>query len=70
MDLALAKHLVRPLKPEELRQRLVEDVPHLYGEYQVYWQALMQELAWVQARCPRLYRELRYGAVRGCVRPL
>jgi len=70
MDLAFAERLVVPLEPEELRQRLLEDVPRLYAEYHAYWQTLRQELALVQTYCPYLHRELRYGAVRGRIRPL
>jgi propionyl-CoA carboxylase beta chain len=70
MHLAFATGLVVPLEPEKLRQRLVEDVPQLYAEYQTYWRALVQELEQVQAHCPHLYRELRYGAIRGMIHPL
>jgi propionyl-CoA carboxylase beta chain len=70
MRVAFEQELVIPLEPEELRQCLVADVPRLYGAYQAYWQALVQELAQVQAHCPRLYRELRHGAVRGLIAPL
>jgi hypothetical protein len=44
-DLAFTERLVVPVKPEQLRARLVEDVPRLYVEYEAYWQALMQEFA-------------------------
>jgi propionyl-CoA carboxylase beta chain len=70
MHVAFAARLVAPLEPGKLRQRLVEDVSQLYAEYQVYWQALVHELAQVQAQCPHLYRELRYGAIRGLIQPL
>jgi propionyl-CoA carboxylase beta chain len=70
MNLAFAERLVVPLEPEELRQRLLEDVPQLYAAYRAYWQTLSQELALVQTHCPHLQRELRSGAVRGRIRPL
>jgi propionyl-CoA carboxylase beta chain len=70
MDLAYTEDLVTPLEPEELRQCLVEDVPQLYAEYQAYWHTIEQELALVRTHCPHLYRDLRYGAVRGLVQPL
>lgn len=65
MDTAFAEQLVAPLRPAELRQRLVEDVTQLYAEYEAYWQALVRDLAVVQAQCPHLYGELRDGALRG-----
>jgi acetyl-CoA carboxylase carboxyltransferase component len=70
MYVAFAAHLVTPLEPEKLRQRLVEDVSQLYAEYQTYWRALMEELERVQVHCPLLYRELRCGAIRGLIQPL
>jgi propionyl-CoA carboxylase beta chain len=70
MNLAYIGSFVAPLRPEELRERLVEEVPRLYTEYCAYWQALKQELALAQTQCPHLYRELRYGAVRGGIQPL
>jgi propionyl-CoA carboxylase beta chain len=70
MNLAYKDGFVGPLRPEELRLRLVEEVTRLYTEYDVYWQALKQELEVAQLHCPHLYRELRYGAVRGYVQPL
>jgi acetyl-CoA carboxylase carboxyltransferase component len=70
MRLAVEGHFVTPLEPEALRSRLVVDVPELYAQYQDYWQALMQELDMVQAQCPALAGELRYGAIRGLIHPL
>jgi propionyl-CoA carboxylase beta chain len=70
MRLAFEGHFVVPLEPEALRQRLVADVPVLYGQYQAYWHTLVRELDVVQTQCPTLYRELRYGAVRGLIHPL
>jgi propionyl-CoA carboxylase beta chain len=70
MERAFAGHFVVPLEPEALRQRLVTDVPQLYDDYSAYWQALVQELEYVRVQCPRLYRELRSGAVRGLIYPL
>jgi len=70
MRLAFEGHFVTPLEPETLRQRLVEDVPHLYVAYQEYWHTLVGELDLVQERCPALWHELRYGAIRGLIQPL
>ena len=70
MRLAFEGHFVRPLEPEALRQRLVEDVPQLYAAYQEYWSTLVRELDLVRERCPALWNELRYGAIRGLVQPL
>jgi acetyl-CoA carboxylase carboxyltransferase component len=70
MDLAFAGNFVVPLEPEALRPRLVEDIPHLYAAYQDYWRELVRELELVQAQCPHLARELRYGALRGLIHPL
>ncbi len=70
MRLAFEGRFVEPLEPEDLRQRLVTDVPELYAHYQAYWQTLVQELDHVRTQCPTLYRELRYGAVRGLIHPL
>jgi propionyl-CoA carboxylase beta chain len=70
MDLAFAGNFVVPLEPENLRQRLVEDIPLLYTAYQDHWQALVREWERVQAQCPHLARELRYGAIRGLIHPL
>lgn len=70
MDLAFAGNFVVPLEPENLRQRLVEDVPQLYAAYQNYWRELVCEWERVQAQCPHLARELRYGAIRGLIHPL
>ncbi|MBM3225314.1 MAG: hypothetical protein FJZ47_16135 [Candidatus Tectomicrobia bacterium] len=70
MRLAFEGHFVTPLEPEELRQRLVEDVPALYEAYQRYWQTLVGELELVRERCPTLWDELRYGALRGLIQPL
>ena len=70
MRLAFAGRFVEPLEPEALRQRLVTDLPDMYVQYQDYWQTLVRELDMVQAHCPTLYRELRYGAIRGLIHPL
>jgi acetyl-CoA carboxylase carboxyltransferase component len=70
MDLAFAGNFVVPLEPEALRPRLVEDIPRLYAVYQDYWRELVRELELVQAQCPHLARELRYGALRGLIHPL
>jgi hypothetical protein len=70
MRLAFEGHFVTPLEPEALRQRLAEDVPHLYAAYQEYWYTLVGELDLVQERCPTLWHELRYGAIRGLIQPL
>jgi acetyl-CoA carboxylase carboxyltransferase component len=70
MDLAFAGNFVVPLEPEALRSRLVEDIPCLYAAYQDYWRELVRELELVQAQCPHLARELRYGALRGLIHPL
>jgi acetyl-CoA carboxylase carboxyltransferase component len=70
MRLAFEGNFVTPLEPEALRQQLVRDVPDMYAQYQSYWQTLVAELAVVQSQCPTLYRELRYGAIRGLVHPL
>jgi acetyl-CoA carboxylase carboxyltransferase component len=70
MRLAFAGRFVEPLEPEALRQRLVTDLPDMYRQYQDYWQTLVRELEIVQTQCPTLYRELRYGAIRGLIHPL
>jgi acetyl-CoA carboxylase carboxyltransferase component len=70
MRLAFEGAFVTPLEPEALRQRLVEDVPALYVQYQDYWQSLVRDLEVVRTQHPTLYRELRYGAVRGLIQPL
>jgi acetyl-CoA carboxylase carboxyltransferase component len=70
MRLAFEGNFVVPLEPEALRQQLVLDVPDMYAQYQAYWQTLVTELAVVQRQCPTLYRELRYGAIRGLIHPL
>jgi hypothetical protein len=70
MRLAFEGHFVEPLEPEALRQRLVAALPDMYVQYQDYWQTLVRELDMVQAQCPTLYRELRYGAIRGLIHPL
>jgi acetyl-CoA carboxylase carboxyltransferase component len=70
MRLAFDGAFVTPLEPEALRQRLVEDVPALYAQYQEYWQSLVRDLEAVQTQHPDLYRELRHGAIRGSIHPL
>jgi acetyl-CoA carboxylase carboxyltransferase component len=70
MNLAFDGEFVKPLEPEDLRQRLVTELPKLYEQYQTYWQTLHSELETVRERCPHLYNELRYGAVRGFIHPL
>lgn len=70
MDLAFSGDFVTPLEPEELRQRLVEDIPQLYADYKAYWQTLQQEVALLKQQCPHLHDELRYGAMRGLIHPL
>jgi propionyl-CoA carboxylase beta chain len=70
MRLAFEGRFVGPLEPEALRQCLVVDLPDMYVQYQDYWQTLVRELDIVQAQCPTLYRELRYGAIRGLIHPL
>lgn len=70
MDLAFGGRFVHPLEPEDLRQRLVTELPRLYTQYQTYWQALRSELETVREQCSRLYHELRYGAIRGFIHPL
>jgi propionyl-CoA carboxylase beta chain len=70
MALAFSGHFVEPLEPEDLRQRLVDDIPRLYAAYRDYWQALGREMQLLQDQCPHLYRELRYGTLRGLIHPL
>jgi propionyl-CoA carboxylase beta chain len=70
MRLAFEGRFVGPLEPEALRQCLVVELPDMYVQYQDYWQTLVRELDMVQAQCPTLYRELRYGAIRGLIHPL
>ncbi|ETW94638.1 MAG: hypothetical protein ETSY1_33980 [Candidatus Entotheonella factor] len=70
MNLAFEGHFVDPLEPEDLRQRLVDDVPALYRAYQDYWHALVREMELVRQQCPQLYHELRYGTLRGLIHPL
>lgn len=70
MRLAFEGQFVRPLEPEALRQQLVDDISHLYEAYQEYWLALVGELDLVRERCPHLWNELRYGALRGLIQPL
>jgi acetyl-CoA carboxylase carboxyltransferase component len=70
MNLAFDGQFVQPLEPEDLRQRLVTELPKLYERYQTYWQTLRSELETVREQCPHLYNELRYGAVRGFIHPL
>lgn len=40
MALAFAGHFVTPLKPEQLRPCLVEQIPALYATSQAYWHTL------------------------------
>jgi acetyl-CoA carboxylase carboxyltransferase component len=70
MDLAVDGQFVQPLEPEDLRQRLVTELPELYVQYQAYWQTLCDQLETVREQCPQLYNELRYGAIRGLIHPL
>ena len=70
MDLAFAGGFVVPLEPENLRQRLVEDIPQLSAAYKEYWQTVVGELELVRERCPQLHQELRYGTLRGLIHPL
>lgn len=70
MRLAFGGHFVTPLEPEALRQRLVEDMPQLCAAYQEDWHTLVDELELVRQRCPALWNELRYGAIRGLIQPL
>ncbi len=70
MDLAFAEDFVVPLEPEDLRQQLVDDIPHLYAAYRDYWKALARDMHVLQDQCPHLYRELRHGTIRGLIHPL
>ena len=70
MEVAFSQEFVVPLEPEDLRQRLLEDVPGLYTAYRRYWEKLLQEMEWVQEKCLRLHKELRYGAIRGFIKPI
>jgi propionyl-CoA carboxylase beta chain len=70
MDLAFKGDFVEPLEPEDLRQRLVDDIPSLYRAYQDYWRDVVREMELVQHQCPRIYHELRYGTLRGLIHPL
>jgi propionyl-CoA carboxylase beta chain len=70
MVLAFSGQFVEPLEPGDLRQRLVDDMPQLYAAYRTYWQDLVGEIHLLQNQCPHLYRELRYGALRGLIHPL
>src|SRR5262249_485492 len=70
MRLASEGHFVTPLEPEALRQRLVEHLLSLYAAYQESGPSLVHELGLVRERCPTLWHELRYGAIRGLVQPL
>ena len=70
MNLAYEDRLVEPLEPEELRPRLVAELPQLYHAYQTYWQHLAGELTRVREECPTLFAELRHGALRGLIQPL
>ena len=70
MNLAYEDRLVEPLEPEELRPRLVADLPPLYHAYETYWQHLVGELTRVKEECPTLFSELRHGALRGLIQPL
>ena len=55
MSLAYEDRLVEPLEPEELRPRLVADLPPLYHAYETYWQHLVGELTRVREECPTLF---------------
>jgi hypothetical protein len=70
MDLAFDGRFVQPLEPQDLRQRLLTELPKLYAAYQGYWQTLRNELEVVRKQCPHVYNELRYGAMRGFIDPL
>ena len=70
MNLAYEGRLVEPLEPEELRPRLVAELPPMYHAYQTYWQHLARELSRVREECPALFAEMRHGALRGLVQPL
>jgi propionyl-CoA carboxylase beta chain len=70
MDLAFNGNFVAPLEPEDLRRRLVDDITSLYVAYQDYWRGLVREIEFVEHQCPQLYRELRYGTLRGLIHPL
>ena len=70
MNLAYEGRFVEPLEPEELRPRLVAELPSLYHAYQTYWQHVVSELTRVRDECPTLFAELRHGALRGLIQPL
>ncbi|MEE8302105.1 MAG: carboxyl transferase domain-containing protein [Candidatus Tectomicrobia bacterium] len=70
MRLAFEGQFVKPLEPEDLRQRLVGELPEMVAEYQAYWQTLVAELETMREQCPHLYNELRHGAIRGFIHPL
>ena len=70
MNLAYESNLVEPLEPEELRPRLVAELPPLYHAYETYWNHLAGELTRVREECPTLFAELRHGALRGLIQPL
>lgn len=70
MNLAYEGRLVEPLEPEELRPRLVAELPPLYHAYETYWNHLAGELVRVKEECPTLFAELRHGALRGLIQPL
>ena len=70
MNLAYEGRFVEPIEPEELRPRLVAELPPLYHAYETYWRHLVGELARVREECPTLFAELRHGALRGLIQPL
>ena len=70
MNLAYEGRFVEPLEPEDLRPRLVAELPPLYYAYETYWQHLVGELTRVKEECPTLFAELRQGALRGLIQPL
>ena len=65
-----ARRVFDTLSKSLVEVRLVADVPQLYAAYQEYWHTLVQELDLVRQRCPALWDELRYGAIRGLIQPL
>ena len=70
MEMAFSQEYVVPLEPEDLRERLLEDVRGLYTAYRRYWKKVVQEMELVPEKCPGLHKELRYGAIRGFIKPI